>query len=145
MMNPFQDVNWNPSFTERRKFASSLVVGCPALAAIFSLVLCLGRHTWKPGFLWLAAIGFLLGAILWLLPSIARPFYVVWYFIACCLGFLFGNFLLLAFYYLILTPIGLMVRGMGMLSLEKAPNHSASSYWRDAEKTVAPERYYRQF
>lgn len=145
MINPFQDVNWNPSVAERRKFALSLIVGCPALAALFSLGLWLGKHTWKPGFLWLAALGLVVGAVLWLLPSIARPFYVVWYFVASCLGFVFGNFLLLAFYYFIITPVGLILRGLGMLSLQKRPDPRAASYWREAEKAVAPEHYYRQF
>lgn len=145
MMNPFNDVNWNPGLTEKRRFAKSLVVGFPILAAFFSLVVWLSQHTWKPFFLWLGVIGFVAGTVLWLLPSIARPFYLFWYFIACCLGFVFGNFLLLAFYYLVITPIGLTLRGLGRLSLRKGFNHDAATYWRDAEKSVDLQRYYRQF
>lgn len=145
MINPFSDVSWNPSRTEKKKFAKSLVVGFPVLAAFFSLVLWLSQHTWKPFFLWLGVIGSVAGAVLWLLPSIARPFYVVWYFIASCIGFVVANLLLLAFYFLVITPIGLILGGLGKLTLRKGFDRDAATYWRDAEKTVDLQRYYRQF
>lgn len=144
-MNPFADVNWNPGFAEKRKFALSLIIGFPALAGFFSLVLWLATHSWKPFFLWLALAGVAVGGILWLLPGIARPFYVAWYFVACCLGFVLGNFLLVAFYYLVITPIGLLLRGLGRLSLRKGFNPATSTYWHDVEKTVDSKSYYRQF
>lgn len=144
-MNPFADVNWNPGFAEKRKFALSLIVGFPALAGFFSLVLWLVTRSWKPFFLWLAIIGFAVGVFLWLLPAIARPFYVVWYFIACCLGFVIGNFLLIAFYYLVITPIGIFLRRLGRLSLRKGLDPGANTYWREVEKMVDSESYYRQF
>jgi hypothetical protein len=145
MMNPFSDVNWNPGLAEKRKFAKSLIVGFPALAAFFSLVTWLGQTTWKPFFLWLGVIGLAVGVVLWLRPSIAKPFYLVWYFIASCIGFAVGNILLIAFYYIIITPIGLFLRGLGKLSLQKSFNKKASTYWRDVEKRVDLKRYYRQF
>jgi hypothetical protein len=144
-MNPFRDVDWKPDLEKKRKFARSLIIGLPALAVFFSLVAWFGLHTWKPIFLWLGLIGFLLGVVLWLLPSIAQPFYVVWYFIACSMGFVIGNILLIAFYYIIVTPIGLILRGFGKLSLQKSFNKSASTYWRDVEKKLDLQRYYRQF
>jgi hypothetical protein len=145
MMNPFSDVNWNPGLAEKRKFAKSLIVGFPVLAAFFSVVTWLGQPTWKPFFLWLGVIGLAVGVVLWLLPSITRPFYLVWYFIACCIGFATGNILLIAFYYVIITPIGLLLRGLGKLSLQKSFNKRTSTYWRDVEKRVDLKRYYRQF
>jgi hypothetical protein len=144
-MNPFADVNWNPSSAEKRKFALSLIIGFPLLAGFFSIVLWIATHSWKPFFLWLALLGFAVGVILWLLPAIARPFYVVWYFIACCLGYVVGNFLLVAFYYLVITPIGFFLRGRGRLSLRKGFDPGAGTYWREVEKTVDSESYYRQF
>lgn len=144
-MNPFREVNWIPDKREKRIFARSLVLGFPALATFFSLIVWLSSHTWQPFLIWLALVGAALGAILWSLPSLARPFYVVWYFIACCFGFVIGNALLIAFYYVIITPIGLGLRAMGKLSLQKGFARSVATYWRDAEKTVDLKRYYRQF
>src|ERR1700737_881062 len=108
MMNPFNEVNWNPGLTERRKFAKSLIIGFPALALFFSLVVWGLKHTWNPFFLWLGVIGFVTGLVLLSLPSMAKPFYVTWYFIASCMGFVIGNLMLIAFYYFVITPIGLL-------------------------------------
>src|SRR5580765_5971293 len=110
MLNPFKDVNWNPGTRERRKFALSLMIGFPAIATIFSLLGWFAKHTWKPFFLWLGLVGFALGLVFWLLPQISRPFYVVWFFIACCMGIVMGNLVLVVFFFLALTPMGLLMR-----------------------------------
>ena len=95
---------------ERKKFAVSLIIGFPAIAVVFSLVAWLVKHSWNPFFLWLGVIGLAAGIVLWLLPQIARPFYVVWYFIACCMGVVVGNLLFALFFYLVFTPLGLLLR-----------------------------------
>lgn len=145
MLNPFKDVNWNPGLAERRKFARSLVIGFPAIAIFFSIIGRLTAHAWKPFFLWLGVIGLGVGVLLWLLPQIARPFYVVWYFIACCMGFVTGNVLLSALYFLVFTPFGLLMRTAGRDPLKKKFDKSTPTYWQDAKKVVDLKRYYRQF
>jgi hypothetical protein len=94
---------------------------------------------------WLGAIGLAVGLVLRLTPSIAKPFYVVWYFLACCVGFVVGNILVAALYYIVVTPLGLLLRAMGKLSLRKGVDKTAATYWRDAEKAVDLARYYRQY
>jgi len=145
MLNPFTEINWKPGLEEKRKFARSLVIGFPSLAVFFSLVTFLTRHTWNPFFLRLGVIGFAVGVALWLLPMIAKPFYLAWYFIACCMGFVIGNLLLSLFFFIIITPIGLLMRGAGRLSFRKGFDKNAGSYWVEAEKVVDLKRYYRQF
>ena len=145
MLNPFKDVNWNPGRAERRKFAVSLIIGFPLVAIFLAMVGRLTAHAWKPFFLWLGVIGLAVGIVLWLLPIIARPFYVVWYFIACCMGFVMGNILFSVFYFLVLTPLGLVMRMAGRDPLRKKFDKSTPTYWQDAEKGVDLNRYYRQF
>jgi hypothetical protein len=145
MMNPFRDVDWKPDLAKKRKFAESLMIGFPVLGIFFALVAWFGLHRWNPIFLWIGLIGLLLGLVLWLVPAVAHPFYLVWHFVACCMGFVIGNMLLIAFYYLVITPIGLCLRGLGKLSLQKSFNKNAPTYWRDVEKKVDLQRYYRQF
>jgi hypothetical protein len=144
-MNPFTEVNWKPGLAEKRKFAVSLMIGFPALAIFFSLVNWITGHPWKPFYLHLGVFGFLAGLILWLLPAIAKPFYLVWYFIACCMGFVIGNVLLSAFYLVIITPIGFVMRKCGALSLKKGFDKSAATYWSDVKKTIDSKQYYHQF
>ena len=145
MLNPFSEVNWKPGIEEKRKFAISLVIGFPSLALFFSLVTWLTRHAWNPFFPWLGAVGFVVGVALWLLPAIAKPFYLAWYFIASCMGFVIGNLLLSAFFFIVVTPIGLLMRAVGRLSLQKGVDRKAATYWHDAEKGIDLKRYYRQF
>jgi len=144
MMNPFTDVNWKPGLKEKRSFAKSLIIGFPSIAVFFSLVNWLFRHQSKPFFLWLGVIGFAAGIILWFLPSIAKPFYLVWYFIACCMGIVIGNVLFSVFYYVVFTPIGLVMRRRSKFA-NKGFDKTAPTYWRNREKVVDLNRYYRQF
>ena len=145
MLNPFAEVNWKPGPAEKRKFAKSLVIGFPVLALVFTLANLLTRHPWTPFYLRLGAIGFVAGVVLWLVPAIAKPFYLAWYFVASCVGFVVGNVLLSIFFFVVVTPIGLLMRAAGRLSLRKGFDRKAATYWRDAEKVVDLKRYYRQF
>jgi hypothetical protein len=145
MMNPFTEVNWNPDRPARRKFAVSLMIGFPCLAALFLLAGHFFKGGWKPGLCWLGAGGFAAGLLLWLLPGVAKPFYQAWYFIACCAGFVTGNLLLSAFFYLVIWPIGGVMRAAGRGSLTKGFDKSRATYWDEAEKAPDPKAYFRQF
>lgn len=145
MINPFADVNWNPDRRARKKFAVSLIIGFPIIAVVFSAIAFLKTHALNHFSLWLGVIGLAVGVVLWLLPQIAKPLYVAWYFLACCLGFVISNLLFTLFFYLVFTPFGLLLRLRHQKPIKKGFDKSRSSYWRDAEKAVDLKRYYRQF
>ena len=145
MINPFKDTNWNPDRAERRKFARSLVIGFPALALVFALAGLVKTHAFPMWTLALAVGGAAAGAVFWIVPQIARPFYLAWYFLACCIGIVVSNALLVAFYYLVITPVGLLMRVLGRDPLQRRFDPAARTYWRAAEKAVDPQRYFRQF
>jgi hypothetical protein len=146
MINPFQEVNWQPGPADKRKFALSLVVGFPCVAVV---LLCLRRlvtgawHLELP--LWVGAVGLGLGLLLLALPVIARPFYVAWYFLACCVGVVVGNLLFAGFYFLAVTPVGLLLRALGRPPLQKVPQREAATYWRQSRPVTDPKRYFNQF
>jgi Saxitoxin biosynthesis operon protein SxtJ len=145
MINPFAEVNWNPDRRAQKKFAVSLIIGFPVIAVVFSAVAYLKAHSLNHFFLWLGLTGFGVGAVLWLLPQMARPFYMAWYFLACCMGFVIGNLLFSLLFYLVFTPLGLLLRLRRQQPIEKGFDKARPSYWRDAEKPVDLKRYYRQF
>ena len=146
MINPFRDVDWKPDRAARRRFAVSLIIGFPAIALFFLALSRVTTGQWQTWPMWLGAIGFTAGGLLWLLPSIARPLYLVWYFAACCIGIVVANLLFAALFYLIITPLGLLLRAFGALSVRKQPQTDhTTSYWRDAPKACDPTQYYRQF
>lgn len=145
MINPFSDTDWHPDRAKRRAFALSLIIGFPVLAALLAFVGWLSFGEANPALLWLGLGGATLGATLWLLPQMTLPFYLVWYFLACCIGIVVSNALLAAFYYLILTPTGLIMRLLGRDPMARRFDPRLPSYWSETEKAVAPERYFRQF
>lgn len=146
MINPFKEVNCNPDRQEKRKFAWSLIVGFPILASVWLLIGKISTGQWP---LQLAATiagaGFLVGIILWIVPAIARPVYLVWYGIACVIGLVISNTLLIGFYLTVITLFGLFRRSLGRQPLRKTFDKGASSYWIDAEKVTDPKRYFSQF
>lgn len=145
MMNPFAEVDWNPDVRGRRKFAVSLIIGFPVIALLLALVSWLKTHAVGHFPAWLGGIGLAAGVLFWLAPQIARPFYVAWYFLACCMGFVVGNVLFAVFFYLVFTPLGLLLRLRKRQAITKGFDKAKASYWRDVEKPVDLKRYYRQF
>lgn len=145
MVNPFKDTNWNPDTAARRSFAKSLIIGFPIIAALFAASAWWKTHT-VPGWpIRLAIIGAGAGVIFWVIPQIAKPFYLVWYFAACCIGIVVSNLLIAAFFYLVLTPVGLIMRALGRDPMKRTLQRDSTSYWEIPEKVVDRERYFRQF
>lgn len=146
MLNPFDEINWHPDVKERRKFAASLIVGFPCLAAV--LIVAERIHGAKGSLVFpltMGGTGVAIGLILWLAPQIARPFYVGWYAAAGCAGFVIGNVVLASIYVLMFAPVGLLMRAMGRRAFRKGFDRKAPSYWQNAPKRDDPESYFRQF
>ena len=144
MINPFHEVPWNPDRAGRRAFAKSIAIGFPILALVLGALGFFRTHSWPVWTCWLAGIGFAAGVVLWLLPQIAKPFYVVWNGLACSIGFVVSNTAVSAVYFLVVTPIGLALRMVGRDPLQRRFERDRDSYWEDAEKAGDAERYFRQ-
>ena len=145
MINPFAEIHWNPSIAERRRFAKSWMVGFPSVAALSALLLHWRRGEWSLFPLWIAVTGLTLGALLWRLPQIARPFFVAWHFVGCCVGFAVGNIVFIFIFYLIVTPIGLLLRASGHDPLKRRFTRAATTYWEPVKKKMGAESYFQQF
>ena len=146
MVNPFREVNWNPGLRERRKFALCLLIGLPCVAVGLMLLGLLRGKSWNSPLA--AAVGgggLALGLLLLALPQIARPFYVAWYFVACCIGMVVGNLALAIVFFGLVTGLGLLMRAVGRRPVRKTFDKRAATYWQDAEHVDDPNRYYRQF
>ncbi len=120
-------------------------MGFPVLAVFFSLALRWKHGAWAAWPLWLGAGGFALGALLWLVPRIARPLYVAWHFVGCCVGFVVGNAVFIAVFYFAVTPVGLILRALGRDPLKRRFERDAATYWEPVEKSVDVRRYFRQY
>jgi len=146
MVNPFKEVNWNPGPQERRKFALSLVIGFPCIAVVLLLLGWLRGKGWNlPLAAEVGGGGLAVGLLLLALPQIARPIYVGWYFVACCIGTVVGNLALGMVFFVLVTGLGLLMRALGRRPLRKTFDKRAATYWQDPEQVDDPNRYYRQF
>jgi hypothetical protein len=146
MLNPFNDVNWNPDRAQRRSFAISLIVGFPCLALLFLLIGYLRGQGWRLDTAFtIGGVGAAAGAIFLLLPAIVRPFYLAWYFLACCFGFVIGNILMALLFYVFIGGLGLVMRAVGRRGMRTELDRSAPTYWLDAGPAPDGNRYFRQF
>lgn len=145
MVNPFREIDWNPTLAKRREFGRVLLIGFVIIGGSLFIAHLLGFLALRKGILTGVCVGAALGALSWMLPQFARPLYVLWYSIGACIGIVTSNLLLAATYYLVLTPFALIFRLIGRDPLRRRFDPQAATYWEPAERDVDPGRYFRQF
>jgi len=87
----------------------------------------------RPIILWLGGVGCALGLLLLAVPAIAKPFYLTWYLLACSIGIVVSNVLVVVFFYVAITGIGLLMRAMGKRPIRKGFDKNAKTYWENVE------------
>jgi hypothetical protein len=132
------EINWNPGRRELRQFAL-LWIGFFGLVGAYCL--------WVVGSLpaasalWIAAGAGLPG---YFRPGFMRPIYILWMALALPIGWVISHLLLLVVYYLVLTPIGLVMRIVGYDPLNRQFDRS-TSYWITHDTAPETSRYFKQF
>jgi hypothetical protein len=86
----------------------------------------------------------LMGAVY---PAALRFVYLAWMSLALVLGFVVSTILLTIFFYLVITPMGLLARAVGKDFLSLKLNSSQESYWivRDPQEKRTAVDYERQY
>jgi len=80
------------------------------------------------------------------LPALLKPVYVFWMRMAFVLGWINTRLILFILFYLLLTPIGLVMRLFKADLLDRKIAKEKDSYWREKEKIkFKPINYERQF
>lgn len=146
MVNPFKEVNWHPDTAARRAFAKSYVVGFPCLSLAFLAVCWLRGKSADVSFaLKFGGLGAGAGALFYLVPASTKPFYVIWYALTCCIGFVVGNMALALIFFGLVTGIGLLKRLGRRQLIRKTPDRLAETYWIDAPPAPEAKRYFNQY
>lgn len=79
-------------------------------------------------------------------PAILKPFYIVFAKVAHAIGWFNTRVILILVYYLILTPIGLVMRILRHDPLKKKQEKGLETYWVKRENTIsAKESFEKQF
>jgi Saxitoxin biosynthesis operon protein SxtJ len=122
-----------------RKFG--LMVG--GVFAVLGLLFLLRHKGHWPYFLWPGVALVLFGAII---PRALKWVYVAWMSVAFVLGYVMAHVILTLFFFLVITPIGLVARLFGQDFLSLKLDRAAKSYWLPrGPKAKSPADYERQF
>jgi len=122
-----------------RKFGLTMA----ACFAMITLIIFL-RHKHSTVMTSVISLCFLLCAST--IPALLKYFYIVWMKFAFILGWFNTRLLLCVFFYLILSPIGLLMRLFKIDLLDRRFNRTRQSYWKPKEnKEFSIADYERQF
>lgn len=102
------------------------------------------KHKHIPAPIILISGGFFLSAFL--LPAVLKPVYIFWMKLAFVLSWINTRLILIIMFYLVFTPIGLIIKLLKVDLLDKKIDKKKDSYWLKKEKVVFnPLNYERQF
>lgn len=122
-----------------RKFG--LLVG--GVFAGLGLFFLLRHKAHYPYFLW---PGIVLAACGVMFPRALKYVYVAWMSVAFVLGFAMAHVILTLFFFLVLTPIGLVARVAGKDFLRRKSSKQSTTYWIVRERTPkSAADYEKQF
>jgi len=93
----------------------------------------------------LAAVGVGAGVGVWLSGRFGRGLYVGWMTAALPVGWAISFLLMVVVYYLVVTPVGLVLRAVRGDPMCRKFDPEAESYWIESKTTGSVERYFRQF
>jgi hypothetical protein len=93
--------------------------------------------------LWAIAVALALTGLLW--PGALRPVWRAWRALGAVLGGAITQTALAAAWYLILTPLALILRWAGRDALDLRPCDPGRSAWRERPPPPPLERYFRPF
>jgi hypothetical protein len=135
------ETNWNPSRGELRQFAG---IWLPALFGSVGALTLWQTHSlsWAAVFWGAAAVVALVGL---LKPEFIRPVFVAWMSVAYPVGWTISHLLLATIFYLVITPVGLVLRALGYDPMNRVLDRSAKTYWFLHEPGDGAARYFRQF
>lgn len=133
------EINWTPSRRELRQFGFLCLLFFGGFAAWYG-----HSDGWTLTvriLTGLALAGGILGAVA---PQALKYVFVGWIIAVFPIGWTISHVLLGFIYFVILTPIGLLVRALGNDPMNRSFDSEATSYWSDHEQAPVA-RYFRQF
>jgi hypothetical protein len=117
------------------------------LGVFFALV---GAMAWwrfdAPGVarvLW--GLGILLPAVFFLVRPLRKPMYLGWTYLFFPIGWFLSHLLLTLIYYLLLTPLGWLMRLVAGDPMRRLWEPEADTYWVKRPETTDAARYFRQY
>jgi hypothetical protein len=137
----FVEINWHPKRKQLRNFGKIALIATAAISLLLYFL--------KGVAIQWALIIFAAGLIIFLSSVISlrltRAIYVFLTAVTFPIGLAVSFVLLAAFYFLLLTPLGLLFRLTGRDVLGRKFDSTAESYWQRRKPPESSERYFHQF
>lgn len=135
----FRHVKWRPDRRELRRFAVAMLVGF-SLLGLFA--------AWRAKevgngsiILWAIGVSLAMGAFV---PKLGRVAYLGVYLPSSIMGYVVSNVILALMFFLVITPLGIILRLMGKdLLQQRRPKQKAM--WTPVKAVKMEDSYYRQF
>ncbi|MDH4238312.1 MAG: hypothetical protein OEW48_01990 [Phycisphaerae bacterium] len=135
------EINWSPNHKELRKFG---IISLIASALIALLLYVLKEF----GIQWVAVIffvGFIIFVSSMISLKVTRVIYLGLILVTMPIGLAVSFTLMAIFYFLLLTPLGLIFRLMGRDALGRKFDSNTNSYWIVRRPPENLDRYFHQF
>jgi len=133
-------INWKPSEKDLRKFGVTLIVGFALIGALVGW-----RKSWEAAS-WIWGVSAGIGLLALFLPAASKPFYLLWMGIAFIMGTIISTVILILIFYLIITPVGILMRVLGRDSLHlKKASFKSGTYWHSHPEKFDKTYYQRLF
>jgi hypothetical protein len=143
------EIDWKPDERTLRQFGWIALVGFGFVAAlafteslVFSFGLGAAREPIAIGF---AALAGLSGVLSLVYPRANLPIYLAITVATYPIGFVLSYVLMGTLFYLIIAPIGIVLRLLGKDPLERKILPQADTYWVDPPPARPSESYFKQF
>ena len=125
--------NIKPDIKEQKKAGYAVGIVLLAIGALL-------MYRNKPAYPYFIGVSALLLLLAFAAPKALKHFYIAWMSLAAVLGFIMTRLILSILFYIIITPIGLILRLTGKDLLDMKWDKKKNSYWIKREKT----EYFRE-
>jgi hypothetical protein len=91
------------------------------------------------------AVAGLVGVLGWVAPTTVRYVYIGSIYLTFPIGWVVSHIVLTVLYFLVITPIGLIMRALGRDPLQRRFDRKATTYWQEKEPARPPTSYFKQY
>ena len=134
------EINLKPSAKDLKWFGVILAL---FFGLVGTLVLWKAESMKAAIILWSIGVG--LCAIYYAIQPFRKPMYVGWMTLLFPIGWTISHLVLAIVYYLVLTPIGLVMKLIGRDAMQRKFEPQARTYWIEHNPGGEASRYFRQF
>lgn len=135
------EIDWNPKNKQLRNFGKIALVA----TAVISLLLYLVKGIAIQWFVIIIGFGFVIFIISLISLRLTKMIYLGMTLLTLPIGYVVSFILMAIFYFLLLTPLGLIFRLIGRDPLRRKFDPNSKSYWLSRQPPKGPEQYFHQF